>query len=273
MHDYSKDPLVPYAQLWARDVDAELRINDIPVATAGVGALVTQATPIRNLLLRGRNLMTLDLRSATVPAEGRGGWSDQAIAQARVADYAAGQVMDANAGQQRTAFQVPFSPEQQNPVSQTSEFTSEIGEGWAWSVAPPIDPAQPNVRSALDRFMTGVHDAFVRRDMSGLAPLHAPSARDFARAYPVHSAEDVLAQIATLFDPFSAATWEVVPLDLSRAVYRPLAGGRLVQALDQEGRPLVRSVDYPPSSGSEKPRVCAFSGLIGVHENRLQVLY
>lgn len=270
-HSYETDQTIPFAQLFARDVRAELRVNDIPVASAHPGLLVAESFPLRNVILQGANTVTLDVTQPGVTT-GRGGWSPMAQARARVAIFTAGQMLDETGGQQVSQLLAPFTPETPNPQRIASRFASPIGGGWAWTRATPINPEDPGTRAALDQFFAGVHAVFQNRDMTPMLPLFQPSVQDFTRAYPLRTPAEVMANHGSKLAEGPDDLWDVVPLDPANVVYQPLAGGRLIRALDRAGEPLVRTVPMPQRDPEADPRVVAFTELVGVIDGRLQVL-
>lgn len=257
-----------FAQLWARDLPVELRVNDIPICTAEAGKMVSQSMPIRHVLLPGDNRLTVELGNIG-QAPMRGGWSSLAECTVRIADYEEGEVMSETKGLEVTKIQAHFSEEVANPQKLETTFRSRSEGNWFWTQGPRIDPIAN--RAQLDAFVKGVHAAYMVRDMEPLVALHEPLIRDFVRAYPGADLEGMIEQTRNKFFYYSADEWSVPELDLSRAVYRPLADGRLIQVLDVDGEPLVRTHPFSPRQEGADPQVCAFRNLIGVFNGRLAI--
>lgn len=260
---------VRYAQLFSRGVASELRLNDIPVVTAEAGKMVTAGIPVRQFTVPGQNVLSLvvgDWRAAPAP----GGWPGLAQVTARIADFEEGAQLDEDKGIERAVLRPVFDEKTPNPLTVGAPFESRIGGEWQWTQAPVLNPDQ--VRPQLDALMARIHAAFVARDMGPLIPLFEPAIRDRVAAYPVLSIDGQIRMTMARFATANPRFWEVEPLDLSRALYRPAAGGRMIEALDMDGRPLVRSKPLPPEDSEGEPRVIDFRNLIGVWNGKLAFL-
>ena len=260
---------VRYAQLFSRAVDVELRLNDIPIKTATADRMVTSGIPVRQFTVLGQNVLSVicgDRRAAPT----RGGWSDIGKVTARVADFAEGEQLEETAGIERAVLRPAFTAESANPMVQSAPFESRFGADWAWYQAQIIDPAA--ARSALDQFFTSIHAAYAQRNMEPLVNLFEPAIRDRVRAYPALSIEGQIRMTRGRFARANPEHWAVEPLDLETAEYRTAAGGRLIQALDGQCKPLILSVPLPGKEEGDDPWEIEFTNLVGVWNGRLAVL-
>lgn len=260
---------VRYAQLVSRGVDVTLRLNDIPVVTGAADRMVTAGMPVRQFTVPGQNVLTLEVGDITAPA-GVGGWSGLAQVTGRIADFVEGAQLELDAGTQHAILAPEFTEQTPNPLSVSAPFESRIGGEWHWTRAPVIDPVR--AKPQLDAFFAGVHAAYVARDMSGLLPLFEPAIRDRVAAYPVLSIDGQIRMTGARFSTIDPETWEMEPFDPANAVYRPAAGGRMVEALDRSGRALIRSKPIPSTRAEVDPRVVEWTNLVGVWNGQLAVL-
>lgn len=263
---------IPYLQFWGLDVDAEVLFNGIPVSECEIGGFATISQPLRELLVNGTNTIEIRVGAQDQPPQ-RGGWSENARADVRIADFLDGEALGDEDGIERTSLRAVFPGDGPNPTVFSTTFEARVADGWGWQRAVPIDPSQPSVRPQLDRFIAGVHQAFQARDMSPLVPLHTPLVQDRVRAYPVLEYDLVMEDVARTFLFYDPRHWSVPALDPQRLVYRSYAGGRLIKAMDRDGAPFVKTDPFPPASSDEPSRICGFNRLFGVLDGRLQILY
>lgn len=270
--DSDPDERIPYLQFWGIDVQAEVLLNGIPLASCMPGAFATISTGLREVLVNGENTVELRVGAQDQPVR-QGGWSGKARADVRIADFREGETLGETDGIERTSLRAVFPPEGPNPTRFATRFQARVADGWGWQRATPIDPENPNVRQLLNQFIAGVHQVWRARDITPLLPLYEPMVRDRVRAYPVLDFDLVMEDVARTHLFFDPQHWRVPDIDPSRLIYRSYAGGRLIQAVDPDGLPFVRTELFPAENSDEDPRYCGFSRLFGVLDGRLQILY
>lgn len=260
---------VRYAQLFARGVECELRVNDIPVTTARPDEMKTSGFPIREYMLVGDNTAELSVGNLDGPA-GKGGYSGMAKVTARIADFWEGEDLDESSGIEKAKMSPSFDEETRNPMRDQSQFTSDIGDDWAWARAPELVPAQ--IKANLDQLMAHLANLFAKRDAAAMIPFFEPSIRDRVKAYPVLSVDGQARMMTGMFAGADPETWQPIPFDPQRARYRLVANGRMVEARDPDGLPLIRSMTSTPDSPGEDPNYVGLHGFWGLHEGQLKVL-
>lgn len=259
---------VRYAQLYARGVACELRVNDIPVTDGAADEITTAGMPVRHLIVPGEN--TLGLTCRNDGGQSVGGYSSLALVTARVADFWEGDTLNLENGSEHARLTPSFNDETPSPFGAKAPFLSRDGGDWFWAKAPVLN--LQTVRPELDRFVAFIFERFAARDMGALVPFYEPAIRDRVAAYPVLSIDGQINMTRGKLATTNPETWRVLPFDPSQVVYRPCAGGRMVEALGADGLPLIRSTPLPAEDPEQSEDPVYIRNLIGLHEGQLKFL-
>lgn len=111
---------------------------------------------------------------------------------------------------------------------------------WAWQDAPAtgLTPAETG---AILAEVSALHTAAVNRDGRALLDAHRLKFAEMARAMSATEVEFERDLAEALTAMFSAPDYRVGPLDTSRLLVEPLAGGRLVRVRLPDGRPPIQA--------------------------------
>ena len=256
---------IPYLQMLSVACRAEARINDIPVARAHPGEQKTANVPIREYLMPGPNLVSLAARPG---GEAFGGPESL---MARVAIFAEDDWLELDGGAGLAALNPQLTAQTPVPLRAQAEFalTAEQapGPGWAWAAAPRLDPTAQ--RGALDGFVSHLAGLFATGDASGLLPYFRQRFAEDTLAYPAVPAE---ARVENFRQIFAAQPWQPVPFDPGQLVYRPAAGGRLVEAMTTRGLPALHTHAEDPDRPFDTPGYAELPVMIGILDGQFAVL-
>jgi hypothetical protein len=112
---------------------------------------------------------------------------------------------------------------------------------WAWQDADPI-AITATVRNEVEELVRRVHEAFAAGDPMPIVMLCDLCFAEGSRAYPARSAEALASGFAeSLRESAQQPDWEMVPLDPERFDFRLCAGGRMIECIDRDWQPTVRS--------------------------------
>lgn len=253
---------IPYVHMKSHGVRSEVRVNDIPVARAFGQESKSFSAPIRQYLVQGQN-------TVAVAAGINGEKIAEGQFRASLGWFHEGEDVDFGGGVPIADFQPAFPENVPLPIVEQGSFQSDYGGNWAWTRAQPIDPN--TARANLDQFTAWAARQFAERNVSALLPLFEPVFQDFSAAYPVTTLEGLRSGFERRMNRVGAE-WEPVPFDPARAVYLPIANGRMVELLDNEGLPLIRTQTDDPIDPFADPNYKELPLRIGLLDGSVQVL-
>lgn len=230
--------------------EAEVYLNDIPlgrIAGEGVSALPDRfGMTVSDYVVNGPNRIELLLfpgerpSLAKAPQEPR----DTAGVQAwiRLAEYDAG-VAIGDGGY--TLHEVYFPGDRGElpapmAVGDTVNVTSQFASPWAWELAEPLVMSGALVGEAT-RFVEDVWHIFSTRDVAGQNAISDLNVREGCLAYGSDFRQTRADHNAMLGDIFGDPSFAMRPLDHERFDFRLCAGGRLIECVGIDGKPVVRS--------------------------------
>jgi hypothetical protein len=262
------------AQLEVEHCAAELFLNGIPVVR-----LTEDLIPITNvaaeaLIVPGTNKLEVLVAPGSRPSTARTEYREMDFRAMR----AVGRLIRFNEG-------VPGLKEHGEVLGETSfvwaeprpsrrAFPAEIGTQielfgahgkWAWQDAPPLvlDAALVAEAAAL---LDDVERAIRRGDADRVWKLTEHQIRDVQRAFPALTESHLRGELATLIGHASKAADPVFKRDPSRFDFRVVAGGRMLECLDDDWSTSFKLRD--PGDGSPVP----YRILMARIENRLQIV-
>lgn len=226
----------------------EVLLNDVPLAATGLERreISVHATPwvidganeLRIVIHRTRRLELLPMGAVAVDREAGPVWAWGRVMAGHHADVAPDPARDP------VLTELTWGPVDEAarvlPAVIAGRFIAAGRPRWAWQDAPVLDPDAAATRAEVLAFLRIIHGAFVRGDGAAVAA-HMPTlAREGVHFGP--SSQDLAAGVAgELAATASDPDYAIAPYDDADVVLRPIAGGRVLRALDRSGAPLVRS--------------------------------
>lgn len=257
---------VTYLQLSANMLDSEVRINDIPVAETSAAKTVNASVPIVEYLVPGNNL--IQLRIGNPSSDGEFAVEDGADVVVRVAEFADGDWLDDDGGRQLARLSPSVPHPTARPFSVDAPFSSTLERRWAWSVAPAF--SSDAVKTQLDQFVMDTAGLFAARDIDGLVRLSSGVLQEDSEAYPgiplPFRTQDFTSMLA------GPSLWQPRQVDPLALQYRPIANGRMVEVLDAEGRPPIRTLAADDDDPWNDDNYCELPLRLGVWRGRVTIL-
>lgn len=263
----SQSNLVPETPVFeltviAADVAFEIRVNDVPVLRMPVGRVQTEFD-VNPQIIDGENTLSLTVKPRT---RGRD-FSEHAACKVELrrrshpesdAAESIGTLVFSGYGTGAvTGFAESASARGGGPVDverfgarATLRFLVESPFGeWEYTKCPKLVPTE-DLRTELLLEMKRIHALLAKRDGAALQAICELQAADYQRAYYLPTIEDArrfLGIDQVLADPGV----EIEPFPDSILHVELLAGGRLVQLVDDDGKGCLklRSTDSPALSG------------------------
>ncbi len=246
----------------ATDVSFEIRVNDIPALRMPAGRVQT-VFDVNPMVADGENTMSLTVRPR---ARGRD-FSEHASCKVELRRRPSpeseeaetiGTLMFSGYGTSAVTGFAESTPARGGGPVQVERFGARATLGfvvaapfgpWSFMTCPKLVPTE-QLRAELVAATRQIHASLASRDGEALSRLCALQAADYQQAYylpSLEAAQRFLGIDQLLSDP----TIEIEPFPDSILTVEILAGGRLVQLVDDEGKsPLrMRSADAPEMVG------------------------
>lgn len=217
----------------------QVLLNDVPVKQALDGRGVNSETNVNPWIVEGANALEvrLGLPSGGGPEDG----ADNARSfQLRLFGGEHGRVPDPKDALVEFIWDAAARPLGGTMAKVfTREFRAEISFGrWRWQDSPPAPLAESD-KQELVQLIRKVHRAFSEKDVGALTELLKLNSEEMARAMDIEEEMLVTGQSAFFSSLFESDGWRIEPLEESALVFKPAAGGRLVEVTQAGGRPLV----------------------------------
>lgn len=255
-----------HGEVEARGCGAELYVNDIPIHRVTPQQQFI-SFPVRQYLLDGVNSIELLVNPGSTPflarSERSHSASPEASALARLVAYEEGEWADGEGGETllETRWAAPDASDVGFPVSKVVE--GDLGRilgPWAWQSADRLTGTAEELK-AVEALIARLHAAFSERRAQPIIEAMKLSWSELHRAYPEEGSADegaaeLRASLAIAPENFSS---QVLPLDRSRYSLRLCASGRLVQCVDIDWEPIIRTDE---ANGAQRWRLPIFAGCL-----------
>jgi len=265
--------IIPYVQLLMRLARVEVRINDIPVLLKETDGVTSSMRPIREFLVNGTNAAKFIVEPTDLPLAYRDEEPtirEGCAVRMRIADVEDGEFLDFNVGAELLDLAVKPTTEAVPPVVMSGEFEAKSAHRWAWTTATAIDPVAD--RAAIDAYVSEVAGHWANRDADRLTELLQTSFSDEAKAYPANAVEHREIDFRNALAEGDQDSWKPMPFDPDRAVYRSVGNGKLIEVLDTDGLPLVRTEVSHPGDPTATPGYFPFPMMVGFVNGSLKIL-
>ncbi len=211
---------VTHAELRVDSCEAEVRVNDFSIMRLGGGRQSVESQPVPEYLIAGENLMEVLV------------YTEGGMFQARLVEFQLG-AFTGSGGNDRIALS-------NGRERGTTQLAGDLAR-WAWQDCGQLTLSGQTVRDVVE-LVRSIHAAFVLRNPEPIVAASSIWNQELAIAYPERTAEYFSGQMAhDLVSDANHPAWRVAPLVESEFALRLCAGGRLVECVDVNGLPLVRS--------------------------------
>lgn len=246
-----------HAELMVKNCTAELYLNDIPLKRLNPSEQQFISIPAHQFLVPGTNILELVVNPGLTPSLARIGNVELPVtgivAEARVMRYVEGMYTGDPAAEKlaEVVWRPGITERERFPKIVRVQFDCGAAFGrWAWQDAQEIDLKRD--MPAIAELVRMVHEAFRTGVAAPVLERGALRLSEGAHAYPVRSIESLRTRQAAYFERnVKQEGWAVEPLDPPQADYRLCAGGRMVEIIDKNWQPTIRS--KPVKSGDVFP--------------------
>jgi hypothetical protein len=246
-----------HAELTVKNCSAEIYLNDIPLKKLNGNEQSFISIPAHQFLVPGTNVLEIVVNPGGTPSSARIGGAELPVAgivaEARVMRYAEGMFTGDPGGEKlaEAVWRPGAAATEQFPKLVRAQFDCGAGFGrWAWQDAQALDLKRD--MPAISNLVQVVHEAF-RTGQAGPV-LERGSLRliEGAKAYPARTLESIRKMQAGYFESnVQEEGWAVEPLDPAQADYRLCADGRMIEIVNKNWQPTIRS--KPVKSGDVFP--------------------
>ena len=257
---------VIHAKLACQGCAAELRLNGLPLLYFERSKAVNGAIAAHEYLVPGSNRIELWVEPGAKPsladAKHRVSLADDAWARVKLVRYPAGVFADDENGEVLVEINWRASDEKLERDREKAEtfpkilirdIAVDIGSWrWSWLDAPPLtmdDVLLTETRMVMDR----VIKAFRSGDLGALWSVTEVCIRDVFRAYPAIEEESFRKDLGEFLEYYRKGpdADPVFPIQPDRHDFRLVAGGKVLQCVDDDFQPSIRL--RSPEDGSPVP--------------------
>jgi hypothetical protein len=240
-------PTQIHAELELTDCSAELRVNDIPLpALPARRPTFELSVPVNHLLVPGANELTLYVDIEGKPSEilkpREEPPRDGARAIVRLVEYEVGVMGSPENGRVLGAMEYRGADDGSREAPRVRKVTVDPGASagpWAWQAAPVLALDEPT-RSEAERAVREVHEALFSGDAERVRALIAIRWEEMDRAYPGRDDAADRQRHAEWIAELAASPRRKLRLDPLRHDFRLVAGGRMIECIDEDHFPSIR---------------------------------
>jgi hypothetical protein len=237
-----------HAELKIEDCPAELWLNDIPLQRLAPDRSHNVSIPAHLYLLEGQNTLEILVDPGPMPSLARQanpGASPTGTATARLAAYNVGEFTgDANA---QILLEVSWdsAAAKPGPYPRSVQAASNLGPmfgRWDWEAAERLKLEAATIDSAAG-VIESIRASLAAGDPDVLLRLAAGKFANAARAFPARPFNALVEQFRRVVVRDSAASgWSLPKLDRSQLDFRLAAGGRVLECINRDWHPTLRTV-------------------------------
>jgi len=244
--DGSPDAFAVHALL--RGAQAVVHLNDVPLVQSGLRRVESSvhATPwivdgLNTLRLEVVGSLRLEILPVGVSAIDREAGPVDAWCRVMAGHYAD---IVPDVERDETLAELAWSAGDASmralPCTLEETFVTSARPRWAWQDAPRLDPESPSLRSRVLDEARRIHEGLARGDATPLIARMATLLRESAHFNLAPGA--LAAGMSNEIARFSAESdHAVAPIDDTTARLLPIAGGRVLRVLGEDGGPLLRA--------------------------------
>ncbi len=259
------DPMM-HAELKIAGCPAELWLNGIPLARVAPEGPQNVSIPAHLYLIAGVNTIEAVAYPGPNPSAARRGPAQGALkgrAAARVAAYRSGDFTGgANA---RVLVEAVWDGTQAEPgpfprIAQSQANLGPMFGRWHWQAAEPLTLDPATVQSAAT-VLESLRVSLAAGDGELLLSLALNKLANAARAYPARPYEALVQQFRRIVAADAATPgWGFPPLDSNQFDFRLAADGRLLECINRDWRPTLRTNRRPDGHPKYYPLLLCRAG-------------
>jgi hypothetical protein len=234
-----------------QDCDAEVYVNDIPVARLLQHECAAVSLPVHPQLVQGNNQVRLLINPGPTPAE-----ATEADVGRPIAHNASAQLrlMAVTLGQQPSEddrgliTKVTFSAQLGRPTtapvtaSAAVQLSVDLGPR-QWQRGQRFDSITPALRDSALSFVNQVRDALQAGQAYKLAPLWQSKITEAALAYGLQPTTQLREFVTEWEAAARTPGFQLAPVTAANASLRLVADGRVVDCVGKDWEPLIRVTD------------------------------
>jgi hypothetical protein len=218
----------------------QILLNDVPVRQVPDGRPVNSQSNVNHWIVEGTNV--LEIRLGLPSGGGTEARADNSSSfQLRLFGGEHGRVPDPEDALIEFIWDAAAQPLGEPMATVfTKEFQAEISFGrWRWQDSSPA-PLTESDKQELVQLIRKTHLAMSEKDVGVLTELLKLNSEEMARAMDIEEEMLVMGQSEFFSSLFESDGWRIEPLEESALVFKPVAGGRLVEVTQAGGQPLLR---------------------------------
>ena len=226
-------------EIESHSLNFQILLNDVPVRQRLDGRTVNSQTNVNHGIVEGANVVEIRLGLPPGGPEARA--DDSGSFQLRLIGGEHGREPGPEAALIEFTWDAAAQPLGESMATVfTKEFQAERSFGrWHWQDSPPA-PLTESDSQELVQLIRKIHRALSNKDVSALTELLKLNSEEMARAMGIEEEMLVMGQSEFFSSLFESDGWRMEPLKESALVFKPVAGGRLVEVTRAGGQPVLR---------------------------------
>jgi len=245
-------PRAIHAELELTDCSGELWLNDVPLPSLPVRRPTFEiSVPVHHLLVSGMNELVLWVDVEGTPLDNKAPRREAARptaqAVARLVAYETGVMASPENGQVLCTLayrgaDAPPSADDAEMAPRRRTVSIDLGMSfgpWAWQKAPVL-ALDDLTRREAEGALRDLHAALFSGDAQRVLDLVPVRWEEMARAYPGGDGADDLRSHAAWIAELAADPRRNVPLEPAHHAFRLVAGGRMIECIDEDFFPSIR---------------------------------
>jgi len=225
---------------------AELYVNDIPVAVAGGGQQPFASVPVPEFLLDGTNTLSVVLGAGDTPGTAKGEPSGAKAEPnmevwARIVRLKDGEMAGPGSGE--TLMELQWTGESEDPFPKIVSTSADLGPmsgPWQWQTAEVLTLDKSTLAAAIE-IIGKIQDDYANGKTDMIVEMAKTKHEETERAYPIYEKGGMEGMFKEEIATFSShPQWKRGDLPQEDYDLRLVAGGRMIQAIAKDWRPVVR---------------------------------
>ncbi|MCF6189818.1 MAG: hypothetical protein L3J51_05035 [Cocleimonas sp.] len=246
----------------------EVAINDIVLVREDVGSKTLISTPIHEYLINGDNELKVNIKS-----NDENHISPHVIV--RVANYIEGSFLTADEGV--TLAEIECNPKEENYLFNQKYLHKENfifslnTKRWAWELAKPLKLSESLVAKA-NKFVQNIKSDLNSLNTVEISASYQTLFKEKAACYPMISVEQRKDDLMYLLTVMREGGFQFIEINPKMINYRVSANGKLLECIDRNGLPLLRTSEEKIESIPGKFNYADISMHIGLINNEFRLL-
>ncbi len=239
-----------HAELKIDNCRAELWLNDIPLQLLAQNLSHNVSIPAHLYLVDGVNSLEIVVNPGPIPSHARQPFFEATLSGSAVARLVAYEARRFTGESGQVLLETSFdgSSAAPGPYPRSAKSKANLGSmfgRWDWESAEPLLLDTPTIES-LAQVLESIRESLATGNPEVMLRFASGKLANAARAFPARSFEILVGQFRRIVQRDSAtAGWTFPALDHEQFDFRLVSGGRLIECINRDWKPTLRTEVRP----------------------------